>query len=124
MGSTNSPFTITGIAGRSTFSVTIKARNGVGLSTASSALSATTTDSVLDASEAAAEAARVATAARLAREQKELTEIMAMIPKIGELTLSLGEVTRSLTSTQCVKGKTTKFVKKGAKCPKGFVRKR
>jgi uncharacterized delta-60 repeat protein len=129
-GTTTPPFTITGLSGRTTYSVTIKARNSVGLSTASSSLSATTTDSSLDASEAAAEAARVnaaaaaaAQAARLAREQKELTEIMAMIPKLGELTLSLGEVTRSLTSTQCVKGKTTKNVKKGAKCPKGFVKK-
>ena len=74
---------------------------------------------------AAAETARIAAAAqaaRLAKEQKELTEIMAMIPKIGELTLSLGEVTRSLMSTKCVKGKTIKNVKKGAKCPKGFVK--
>jgi len=123
-GTTSSPFTISGLSGRTTYSVAIKARNSVGLGTASSSLSATTTDSTLDASEAAAEAARVATAARLAREQEELTEIMAMIPKIGELTLSLGEVTRSLTSTQCVKGKTTKIVNKGSKCPKGFVKKK
>ena len=79
-----------------------------------------------DAAQAAAEAARVAAAqaeaARKAREQKELTEILALIPKIGELTLGLGEVTKSLTSTQCVKGKTIKTVKKGAKCPKGFVK--
>lgn len=126
-GTTTSPFTLSGLSGRTTYSVAIKARNSVGLGTASSLLSATTTDTTLDASEAAAETARVAAAAqatRIAREQRELTEIMAMIPKIGELTLSLGEVTRSLTSTQCIKSKTTKFVKKGAKCPKGFVRKR
>jgi hypothetical protein len=74
-----------------------------------------------------AEAARVAAvnaeAARKAKEQKELTEILALIPKIGELTLSLGETTKSLYSTKCVKGKATKLVKKGAKCPKGFVKK-
>jgi hypothetical protein len=77
---------------------------------------------------AAAEAARVAAAnaeaARKAKEQKELTEILALIPKIGELTLSLGETTKSLYSNKCVKGKTTKFVKKGAKCPKGFVKRK
>jgi hypothetical protein len=130
-GTTTSPFSITGLSGRTSYSVTIKARNSSGLGSASSSISATTTDSALDASEAAAETARVtaaaaaaAQAARLAREQKELNEIMAMIPKLGELTLSLGEVTRSLTSTQCVKGKTTKYVKKGAKCPKGFVKKK
>ena len=48
---------------------------------------------------------------------------MAVIPLIGELTLALGEITRSLYSTKCVKSKTTKFVKKGANCPKGFVKK-
>jgi len=68
--------------------------------------------------------AALAEAARKAKEQKELTEILALIPKIGELTLSLGETTKSLYSTKCVKGKTTKFVKKGAKCPKGYVKKK
>ena len=75
-----------------------------------------------------AEAARVAAvnaeAARKAKEQKELTEILALIPKIGELTLSLGETTKSLYSTKCVKGKTIKYAKKGAKCPKGFVQRK
>jgi uncharacterized delta-60 repeat protein len=126
-GTTTSPFTITGLSGRTAYSVTIKARNSVGLSTASSSLSATTTDSSLDASEAAAEAARVAAAnaeaARKAKEQKELTEILAIIPKIAELTLGLGETTKSLYSTKCVKGKTTKYVKYGAKCPKGYKKK-
>ena len=137
-GTTTSPFTITGLSGRTAYSVTIKARNSVGLSTASSSLSATTTDASLDANEAAAaEAARVtaaaaevarvaaanAEAARKAKEQKELTEILAIIPKIAELTLGLGETTKSLYSNKCVKGKTTKFVKKGAKCPKGYKKK-
>jgi len=113
---TSSPFTITGLSGRTAYSVSIKARNSAGLSTASSSLSATTTDTSLDASEAAE-------AARKAKEQKELTEILAIIPKIGELTLSLGETTKSLYSTKCVKGKTTKYVKYGAKCPKGYKKK-
>jgi hypothetical protein len=120
-GTTTSPFTITGLSGRTSYSVTLKARNSAGLSTASSSLSSTTIDSTLDASEAAALAAE---SARKAREQQELINILALVPKLGELTLSLGETTRSLYSTKCVKGKTTKFVKKGAKCPKGFVRKR
>jgi hypothetical protein len=79
------------------------------------------------AAAAAAEAARVAAAnaeaARKAKEQKELTEILAIIPKIAELTLGLGETTKSLYSTKCVKGKTTKYVKYGAKCPKGYKKK-
>jgi methionine-rich copper-binding protein CopC len=126
-GTTTSPFTITGLSGRTSYSVTLKAINSVGLSAASNSISATTSDAALDASETAAETARVAAAAqaaRLAREQQELINILTLIPKLGELSLSLGETTKSLYSTKCVKGKTTKFVKKGAKCPKGLVRKR
>ena len=70
-----------------------------------------------------AEAAQAAEAARKAKEQRELTEVLALIPKIGELTLSLGEITKSLYSTKCVKGKTVKYVNKGSKCPKGYVKK-
>jgi ubiquitin len=84
--------------------------------------------SVTLAAAQAAEAARLAAAnaeaARKAKEQKELMEILAIIPKIGELTLSLGETTQSLYSTKCVKGKTTKYVKYGTKCPKGYVKKK
>jgi len=84
--------------------------------------------SVTLAAAQAAEAARLAAAnaeaARKAKEQKELMEILALIPSIGELTLSLGETTQSLYSTKCVKGKTTKYVKYGAKCPKGFVKRK
>ncbi len=60
-------------------------------------------------------------AAKRAAEQKELTEILALIPKIAELTLSLGETTQSLYKQKCVKGKHIKYVKTGAKCPKGYV---
>ena len=137
-GTTTSPFTITGLSGRTAYSVTIKARNSTGLSTASSSLSATTTDSALDASEAAAaaaEAARVAAAeaatvaaaaeaAKKAKEQKELTELLSVIPSIAGLALNLGDLTNSVLTTKCVKGKTVKNVKKGAKCPKGFVKKK
>jgi hypothetical protein len=84
--------------------------------------------SITPTAEQTAEAARVAAAqaeaARKAKEQKELMEILALIPSIGQLTLSLGETTQSLYSIKCVKGKTTKYVKYGAKCPKGFVRKK
>jgi hypothetical protein len=131
---TASPFTITGLSGRTAYSVTLKARNSVDLGAASSALSATTTDTALDASEAAAEVARLAAiesarvaaeaeAAKKAKEQKELTELLSVIPSIAGLALNLGDLTNSLLSTKCVKGKTVKNVKKGAKCPKGYVKK-
>jgi hypothetical protein len=99
-------------------SYTVTATNASGSTTQTFALTVTAAPVVADSSAAQAEAARKA------KEQKELTEILAIIPKIGELTLSLGETTKSLYSNKCVKGKTTKFVKKGAKCPKGYVKKK
>ena len=137
-GTTTSPFTITGLTGRANYSVTLKARNSSGLSAASTSLSATTTDSTLDASEAAAaEAARVAAlnaeaariaaevaAAKKAKEQKELTEILSLIPELGKLSLNIGETSKALTGIKCVKGKTIKYVFKGEKCPKGYVKKK
>ena len=130
-GTTTSPVTITGLSGRTAFTVTIKARNSVGLSSASSSLSATTTDTSLDASEVAAvEAARVAAAAAeatrvaAAKQQKELLEILSIIPELGKLSLNIGETSKALTGHKCVKGKTVKYVYKGAKCPKGYVKKK
>ena len=100
---------------------TITATNTAG--TATQTFTLTVTAAPVSADNSAAQAAAQAEAARKAREQQELREILALIPKIGELTLSLGETTKSLYSTKCVKGKSTKFVKKGAKCPRGFARK-
>lgn len=129
-GTTSSPFTITGLNGRTAYSVTLKARNSVGLSSASTSLSATTTDSSLDAREAAAaEAARVAAAAAeaaraaAAKQQKELTEILSIIPELGKLSLNLGKTSQVLSGQKCVKGKKVKFVSKNKKCPKGFSKK-
>jgi hypothetical protein len=65
--------------------------------------------------------AAAAAAAKRAAEQKELTEILALIPQIAELTLSLGETAQSLYKQKCVKGKLVKYVKSGAKCPKGYA---
>lgn len=134
---TTSPFTITsGINGRTAYSVTLKARNSVGLGSASGSLSATTTDSSADASEAAAaaaEAARVAAAnaaiaaaaAKRAVEQKEMSELLAVLPSIAGLALNLGDLTNSLLAKQkCVNGKKTKTVSYGSKCPKGYVKRK
>ncbi len=130
-GTTSSPFTITGLNGRTAYSVTLKARNSVGLSSASSSLSATTTDASLDAREAAAaEAARVAAAAAeaaraaAAKQQKELTEILSIIPELGKLSLNIGKTSQVLSGQKCVKGKKVKFVSKNAKCPKGYSKKK
>lgn len=119
-GTNTSPFTITGLSGRTSYSVTIKARNSAGLSTASSSLSAVTTDTARDASEATT----AAESARKAKEQKELLEILSIIPEIGKLALSVGDTALAVSGQKCVKNKTIKYVKKGAKCPKGYVKKK
>jgi hypothetical protein len=130
-GTTTSPFTITGLNGRASYSVTLKARNSSGLSAASSSLSATTTDASLDASESSAVAARVAAAAEAARvaaaaakQQKELTEILSLIPELGKLSLNIGETSKALAGQKCVKKKQVKYVFQGERCPKGFVKRR
>ena len=69
----------------------------------------------------AAVAAAAAAAAKRAAEQKELTELLALIPEIAKLSLELGETTKSLYQQKCIKGKSIKYVKNGAKCPKGYV---
>jgi BspA type Leucine rich repeat region (6 copies) len=71
-----------------------------------------------------AEAARQATAAAAAKQQRELTELLSIIPSIAGLALNLGETTKALTLQKCVKKKQIKYVKKGAKCPKGFAKKK
>ena len=63
-------------------------------------------------------------AARRAKAQKELTELLSLIPAIGELALNIGKATKSINQSKCVKGKTVRFVKKGKPCPRGFARAR
>ena len=123
-GTTTSPFTINGLNGRSSYTITIKAKNSAGLSIASASRSARTTDSSLDASDAAAAAE--------AQRQRELTELLSVIPTIAGLALNLGTLTNdvlgvpksSSTKQKCVKGTKTKYVKKGAKCPAGYKKKK
>jgi hypothetical protein len=133
---TTSPITISSLTGRTSYTVQIRAHNSVGNSSGSNLKTATTTDSSADASEAAAaatEAARVAAlnaalaadAAKRALDQKQMSELLSVIPTIAGLALNIGTLTDSLLVKQkCVKGKTTKLVKKGAKCPKGYVKRK
>jgi uncharacterized delta-60 repeat protein len=97
-GTTTSPFTITGLSGRATYSVAIKARNSGGLSTASSLLTATTTDASRDASEAAAEVARLAAieAARVAAAKAQQDHDTALA--LGTLALAIGSVESGLST--------------------------
>ena len=78
--------------------------------------------STIEIDRSPAEIAAEADAAKKAKEQKELTELLSVIPSIAGLALNLGDLTNSLLTTKCVKGKTVKNVKKGAKCPQGYVK--
>lgn len=74
---------------------------------------------------AAAVAAAAAAAAAEAQKQREITELLSVIPAIAGLALNLIDVTNSLLFKQkCVKGKSTKYVKYGAKCPTGYKKKK
>ena len=119
----SSTLTVSGLTPSTTYGFSLKAINSArpdNGSYQSYLLTATTSN---ETAQAAAQAAAQAESARKVKEQKELTEILAIIPKIAELTLGLGETTKSLYSVKCVKGKTTKYVIKGAKCPKGYKKK-
>jgi hypothetical protein len=98
---------------------TITATNTSGTSTQTFTLTVTAAPVIVDngAAQAAAQAAA-------AKQQRELLEILSIIPSLGSLALNLGETTKALTLQKCVKKTQVKYVKKGAKCPKGFVRKR
>jgi hypothetical protein len=64
-------------------------------------------------------------AADAAKKQKELTEILSMIPSIAGLALNVGDLANTIfTKQKCVKGKTIKYVKKGSRCPVGYVKKK
>jgi hypothetical protein len=48
-----------------------------------------------------------------------------MIPSIAGLALNVGDLANTiLTKQKCVKGNKIKYVKKGAKCPAGYVKKK
>ena len=73
---------------------------------------------------AAQAAAQALVQAEAAKKQKELLDLLSIIPSLGSIALNLGETTKALTLQKCVKKKQVRFVKEGAKCPKGFVRER
>jgi len=81
-GTTTSPLIITGLSGRTSYSVTLKARNSVGLGSASSSLSATTTDAAKDQAEREIKEANDAIAARAAQAaaNRELAERVTIQP--------------------------------------------
>jgi hypothetical protein len=104
------------VAAATTYTVT--ATNASGNATQTFTLTVTAAPVVADNSSAQSEAARKA------KEQRELTEILSIIPELGRLSLNLGKTSQALVGQRCVKKKEVRFVKKGAKCPKGFVKRK
>jgi hypothetical protein len=104
-GNTN-PLIINNLAGYQQYSIRIVSTNEVGDSGFSNTVSTTTLDSAQD---------------KAKKDSKELSEILSLVPTIAGLAQGIAGLSNSLLLPQkCVKGKTVKKVKAGAKCPKGY----
>lgn len=55
--------------------------------------------------------------------QKELMEILSLLPGLASISKNIGDLAVN-NMTKCVKGKVVKRVKLGAKCPKGYVKRK
>ena len=55
--------------------------------------------------------------------QKELMEILTLLPGLATISKNIGDLAVN-NMTKCVKGKLVKRVKLGAKCPKGYVKRK
>jgi hypothetical protein len=55
--------------------------------------------------------------------QKELMEILSLLPGLASISKNIGDLAMN-SMTKCVKGKLVKRVKLGAKCPKGYVKRK
>ena len=55
--------------------------------------------------------------------QKELMEILTLLPGLASISKNIGDLAIN-NMTKCVKGKLVKRVKLGAKCPKGYVKRK
>jgi hypothetical protein len=62
-------------------------------------------------------------ASRQAQEQREILDLLSIIPSIASLSTLFGTLAVAASKQKCVKGKAIKYVKRGAKCPTGFVKK-
>ena len=104
-GTTN-PLIINNLAGYQQYSIRIVSTNEVGDSGFSNTVTTTTLDTAQD---------------KAREDSKELSEILSLVPSIAGLSQSIAGLGNSLLLPQkCVKGKTVKKVKAGAKCPKGY----
>ena len=100
------PLTINNLAGYQNYSVRLVATNEVGDSSLSNSASVVTFDFAQD---------------KARKDARELSELLSLVPSIAGLSQSISGLGNSLLlPKKCVKGKTVKNVKAGAKCPKGY----
>jgi uncharacterized repeat protein (TIGR02543 family) len=124
--------TVTGLSASTAYTFTVTATNSEGTSTASSASNSITTSAAsggtggggtTTSTTAADELRRQQEAAAAAKQKQdqELREILSLVPTIAGLAQGIAGLGNSLLLPQkCVKGKTVKKIKAGAKCPKGY----
>lgn len=118
---TVSPVSISGLTNGTTYNIYLKAVNAAGAGVASSSETITPIATIKVTNSDAAD--RAAGASRYAQEQRELLELLSIIPPIASMSKKIGDMAQAATQQKCVKGKNTKYIKKGAKCPRGFVKK-
>ena len=121
--------TPTGVAGATAFTIT--GTNGAGSTTATFTLTVTATNNSNSSGSGATTTSTTAAdelrrqqetaAAAKQKQDQELREILSLVPTIAGLAQGIAGLGNSLLLPQkCVKGKTVKKVKAGAKCPKGY----
>jgi uncharacterized delta-60 repeat protein len=135
VGATAGTITVTGLSASTDYTFTVTATNSEGTSAASSASNPITTSTASSggggtggggtttSTTAADELRRQQEAAAAAKQKQdqELREILSLVPTIAGLAQGIAGLGNSLLLPQkCVKGKTVKKVKAGAKCPKGY----
>ena len=139
-GATAGTITVTGLSASTAYTFTVTATNSEGTSSASTASNSITTSAAsggtggggtggssgggtTTSTTAADELRRQQEAAAAAKQKQdqELREILSLVPTIAGLAQGIAGLGNSLLLPQkCVKGKTVKKVKAGAKCPKGY----
>lgn len=124
---TSGSYRVTGLTPSTIYRFSIAAANVTGLSYQSFATTSITTQATSSGGTTSTTAAdelkrqQDAAAAAKQKQDQELREILSLVPSIAGLSQSIAGLGNSLLLPQkCVKGKTVKKVKAGAKCPAGY----
>jgi uncharacterized delta-60 repeat protein len=134
-GAAAGTITVSGLSASTAYSFTVTATNSFGTSITSTASNSITTSAASSGStggggttaNSADEIRRQQEASSAAKQKQdqELREILSLVPTIAGLAQSIAGLGNSLLMPQkCVKGKKSKLIKPGGKCPKGYKVKR